>query len=339
MNRDTLPTTDSKGREVVVTPVQLSHSEGMSLEGIKARTQNLNEFYKSLMQEGTDYGNVPGTSKPTLLKPGAELLRLWAGLSFAFDVQFTGDRGSISYQVKCRAWRDGVGEYECEASCSSMETKYRWRWVSGNQLPPNLDKTVLPQRQQPGKGGSTYTQYRIETENPHDQANTILKMAQKRAFVGVILLATGASRIFTQDIEEIEDVSGSREAADTPTPPPDKHWCSKHQTEFFKKGKMRGYAHKIGDTGEWCNEEEAKSVPPEEVEAEEAPPVPVLSRVTAAADVLWHGHPEEVGKVIAQLFPDKRLYKDLDDAQKLRLAEHLEALITKMGQKPAEPGK
>lgn len=39
------------------------------------------------------------------------------------------------------------------------------------------------------------------------------------------------------------------------------HWCSIHQTQFFKKGKMKGYAHSIkdaagNDTGEWCNESE-----------------------------------------------------------------------------------
>jgi hypothetical protein len=32
------------------------------------------------------------------------------------------------------------------------------------------------------------------------------------------------------------------------------HWCEKHQTKWFKRGKMKGYAHPIGDTGEWCNE-------------------------------------------------------------------------------------
>jgi len=40
----------------------------------------------------------------------------------------------------------------------------------------------------------------------------------------------------------------------------DGHWCFKHSTEFFKKGKMKGYAHPIkdanGETTGWCNEEE-----------------------------------------------------------------------------------
>ncbi len=51
------------------------------------------------------------------------------------------------------------------------------------------------------------------------------------------------------------------------------HWCKEHQAIYFKRGKMKGYAHPILDeegeaTGEWCNESkeapepEAKQVTP-----------------------------------------------------------------------------
>ena len=48
------------------------------------------------------------------------------------------------------------------------------------------------------------------------------------------------------------------------------HWCSIHKTPFFKKGKMKAYAHPIKDedgteTGEWCNERKA---PETKLEAE-----------------------------------------------------------------------
>ncbi|KKM98741.1 hypothetical protein LCGC14_1154870 [marine sediment metagenome] len=45
------------------------------------------------------------------------------------------------------------------------------------------------------------------------------------------------------------------------TPNKNEHWCEKHQTNFFKKGKMKGFAHKIEGTDEWCNEEEPQSSP------------------------------------------------------------------------------
>lgn len=50
-------------------------------------------------------------------------------------------------------------------------------------------------------------------------------------------------------------------------------WCEEHQTEYFKKGHMKGYAHPIGDTGKWCNEEKAKPAKSEGDHLTDAPPV------------------------------------------------------------------
>lgn len=50
----------------------------------------------------------------------------------------------------------------------------------------------------------TVTMYRLPNPDVIGQKNTIMKMAQKRAFVGAILLATGASEFYTQDIEDME---------------------------------------------------------------------------------------------------------------------------------------
>lgn len=54
----------------------------------------------------------------------------------------------------------------------------------------------------------TVTVYRILNPDVIGVKNTIMKMAQKRAFVGAILLATGASEFFTQDIEDM-DINGT----------------------------------------------------------------------------------------------------------------------------------
>ncbi len=48
------------------------------------------------------------------------------------------------------------------------------------------------------KGGE-----KVETDNPADHYNTVLKMAKKRALVDAVLTTTAASDIFTQDLEEI----------------------------------------------------------------------------------------------------------------------------------------
>jgi hypothetical protein len=53
----------------------------------------------------------------------------------------------------------------------------------------------------------TVTLYRVANPNVVSMKNTIMKMAQKRAFVGAILVATGASEFYTQDIEDM-DING-----------------------------------------------------------------------------------------------------------------------------------
>lgn len=48
--------------------------------------------------------------------------------------------------------------------------------------------------------------YRIENETIFDAVNTIEKIAQKRAFVGTILIAVNASEFFTQDWDDVIDL-------------------------------------------------------------------------------------------------------------------------------------
>lgn len=265
--------------------------EVASFEELSKQTQRLNEFYKGLMQKGTDYDTIPGTPKPTLLKPGAELLRLWAGLTPEFDINNEGTdlvKGIFNYEVQCYLYREGQLIGEGVGSCNSLESKYRFRWVWSSDLPQGMDKEKLTVRWVKLKSGSKSPQYRLENENPQDLANTILKMAKKRAFIDGILTVTGASRIFTQDIEDIheETTEATIEAEYTEVkeeplegapplqrkPKPKEHWCQEHNCPFEKKtrGSSTWYAHKLSD-GTWCNEAQKKdkasnSVPEPETE-------------------------------------------------------------------------
>ena len=69
------------------------------------------------------------------------------------------------------------------------------------------------------------------------------------------------------------------------------HWCSEHKTVWFKKGKMRGFAHPLVDenaqTVGWCNEpeeteEEAQSAAIQQAadatKTEPAPSAPVVDK-------------------------------------------------------------
>jgi len=193
-------------------------------ETIKQSVQELDQFYKSLMRKGTDYDTIPGTPKPTLLKPGAELLRLRFGFHPTFkiskgltDIQ----KGFIEYDVVCTLERDGETIAEGVGNANSLESKWRYRWLWASQLPSGFDKENAFKTAGATKKTNKGPMYRIENDNPQDQANTILKIAKKRAFVDAILTATGASRIFTQDIEDMEKdgLQTTDEGKDTaPTP-------------------------------------------------------------------------------------------------------------------------
>ena len=60
-----------------------------------------------------------------------------------------------------------------------------------------------------------------------------------------------------------EEVGDSPQRGD-PVPDKDHNWCPAHNTNWFKRGKMKHFAHPIGETGQWC------SMPPAEAQASPA---------------------------------------------------------------------
>jgi len=67
--------------------------------------------------------------------------------------------------------------------------------------------------------------------------------------------------VFTQDIEDIEFLAEvSHRSTVKPEQPAgeDRYHCKEHNAQWFKKNKMKNYAHPIGDTGKWCNMPEDK---------------------------------------------------------------------------------
>lgn len=68
-----------------------------------------------------------------------------------------------------------------------------------------------------------------------------------------------------------EEMTGEDTLGDVKRDTTDRHYCFVHKTPFFKKGSMKGYAHPIGDTGEWCNEHKDKEPEPTPETAQGAP--------------------------------------------------------------------
>lgn len=189
---------------------------------VRAQVNRIQEVMKSVMQENQHYGKIPGAGdKPTLLKAGAEKLMMTFRLAPEVEVEPIFLSDGIGYRVKVnlktmdgRFVGSGVGE------CSSLEEKYKWREVVCQQ---EWDETAPDQRRSKWKKGyknnPPFSVKQIRT-NPSDLANTILKMAKKRALVDATLTTLGASDIFTQDIEDMDPSQfGNRSQATASTPP------------------------------------------------------------------------------------------------------------------------
>ncbi|NOU68356.1 hypothetical protein GC096_30475 [Paenibacillus sp. LMG 31461] len=178
------------------------------LADMKQKLNLTKEFFREVMQEGVDYGIIPGTDKPTLLKPGAEGLCEFYNFaptiaSKVEDKNF--ETGYYGVDITIRLIHRGSGSIigEGVGHANTFESRYRWRWVSEKDLPKGVEKEDLVSKERTGKYGK-YQSYRMENDDMHSIWNTVLKMAKKRALVDATLAATRSSGIFTQTEQELE---------------------------------------------------------------------------------------------------------------------------------------
>jgi hypothetical protein len=143
------------------------------------KTVDLESIIAKNLRAGVDYDTIPNCGrKPALLKAGAE------HLAQIFKFKTTSeivnrvevfDKNFILYEVATKVY-NASGEIIAVGlgSCNTLERKY---------IKQGLAMSL----------------------------NTVLKMARKRSYVDAILSATGTSRIFTQDIEELKDLAATIE--------------------------------------------------------------------------------------------------------------------------------
>lgn len=209
----------------------------MELSAAVARRKMLVEFTRTLMVPGKDYGVIPGTEKPTLLKPGAEKLLNYFGLTTRFAIMkaekdWTGEHHNgepfFHYEIRCQIYCREQLIAEGFGCCNSWEKKFRYRHAK--RLCPSCQQpAIMPSKFNggyychPKQGGCGRSfpaddlnlahQQGEKITNPDiaDQVNTILKIAKKRAFIDATLLAVNASEFFTQDWEDFgeAEVAGS----------------------------------------------------------------------------------------------------------------------------------
>jgi hypothetical protein len=193
-------------KEMIVQDVRPAEIMKLTAAQVKADVQLIQEVLRSVMVEGVHYGTIPGTPKPTLYKPGAEKIMATFRLAGEPIIEDLSTADEIRYRVSLRLTHQvtsltvgyGVGE------CSSSETKYKWiRPVCDaeyDETPEDRKRAKWTKR----KDGAPYQNKQIRAERT-DVANTILKMAKKRALVDATLTCTAASDIFDQDLEDLPE--------------------------------------------------------------------------------------------------------------------------------------
>jgi hypothetical protein len=161
----------AQNQRAIVATDSIAPAYQNALSNTVAHYKLMVAFVKVQMVENIDYGKIPGTSKPTLLKAGAEKLCRLFSLRPSYElIDFVTDfdKPLFHYHYRCTLVRQGEMVGQGDGSCNSKENKYEKQ------------------------------KYKI-----YDLTNTIVKMAQKRALVAAVLSSCGASEFFTQDLEAI----------------------------------------------------------------------------------------------------------------------------------------
>ena len=177
---------------------------------VKAQVQLIQEVMKAVMVKEVHYGVIPGTNKPTLYKPGSEkILSTFRIAAYPKEIEDLSGPDEIRYRVKVHGLSMGNGDLigVGVGECSSNEAKYKWRKPVCDE---EFNETPEDRKRETWKkyNNKTYQQKQVRME-PADVANTILKMAKKRAQIDLTLTATCASDVFDQDLEDMpEEVRG-----------------------------------------------------------------------------------------------------------------------------------
>ncbi len=183
-------------------PGALAHTQNagrMAVAEIIQHVAMVQEVMRAVMKKDVHFGIIPGTDKPTLYKPGAEVLCMAFRIACTYEIEDLSNADCVRYRVTCTGTHQTTGTIlgAGMGEASSGEEKYKWRKAYQEEF----DSTPVNMRRvKKGK----YTTMQVRTEQA-DLANTVLKMANKRAHMAMVLSVTAASDCFAQDLEDMDD--------------------------------------------------------------------------------------------------------------------------------------
>lgn len=163
--------------QIVVKEIGISLIDDINVQQIENTMKKITQFQGLVqrnLKQNHDFGVIPGTPKPTLLKPGAEKILMLMGITSEYELTERVqdyEKGFFAFTVKCTLSKNGTKITEGMGHCNNKEKK----WIK---------------------------------QDPYTVANTCLKMAKKRSQIDAVLTIASLSEIFTQDIEDM-DLNGT----------------------------------------------------------------------------------------------------------------------------------
>lgn len=182
--------------------------EAVTIDALTERVNLIKEAMRRCMAEGQHHGTIPGTKKPSLWKPGAELICTLLQLGTRYPkhaMHIQRENGHFLFTLTCELFHIPTGRVVGEGVGAGSTMEYRYR--------------IQTEDRHGDHGQPIKAKY-----TPFDFYNNVLKIAKKRAFVDAVLTASGASEIFTQDTEDNPELYQDQDRPPArrtlPKPPP-----------------------------------------------------------------------------------------------------------------------
>lgn len=212
-------------QELVVESRSYLPASMEAVEAVVDRLRVVHELMRKAMTPSVDYGQIPGTnSKPTLLKSGAEKLCVMFRLCPRYVTTKTFFGEHMMVETTCTITNlDGDTLGQASSVCSTKESKYAYR-KSERTCPACGAAAIIKGKAEYGGGWLCFTKKggcnakyadrhpdiigqpvgRVQNDDLADSYNTVIRIAEKRAYIAAVRLVTGTSSLFDEEVPEVE---------------------------------------------------------------------------------------------------------------------------------------
>lgn len=197
----------SNEMQVQDLPAVVDIDRPMSVKEVLTQSLIVHEILTRVMVQDIHYGTLPGCKKPSLYQPGAEKICTTFRLAPKYETEDLSEPRDnfYRYRVRCSLYtiRDGLFVGSAMGEASTAEEKYQWEAALNQRHfdATDPDKRRIKFKKNAHVDGGVEEILQVQ-QNAADLANTVLKMACKRALTSVTKGATAASDIFDVDLEE-----------------------------------------------------------------------------------------------------------------------------------------